>query len=246
VAGRGYFGVDVFFVLSGFLITALLIEERGARRPHQPPPVLARRALRLLPALVVVLAACAVYASLFPHRPDTQHFLRDAGATFGYVANCVRGGEPAHRDPLADPHVVAVGGGAVLSVWPLLLAFLLARRAKLTTVAVLAALGVLASVQYRGGRARWKGPLTAAMYNRDVPRARRARRGAAHRMPARAPRPTRAGSRRAAPSVTRSTPRGSRHAPASRGSLWATGSPTPPWFRDPVLASSAVSCWSTS
>jgi len=52
----GYLGVDAFFVLSGFLITALLVEERRRTGMIHLGKFYARRALRLLPALVTMLA----------------------------------------------------------------------------------------------------------------------------------------------------------------------------------------------
>jgi peptidoglycan/LPS O-acetylase OafA/YrhL len=60
-ARGGYLGVDLFFVLSGFLITTLLLEEWvGSRRIHLAA-FWGRRAKRLLPALFLVVAALAVY-----------------------------------------------------------------------------------------------------------------------------------------------------------------------------------------
>ena len=57
----GFLGVNVFFVLSGFLITTLLLERRGVE-PHPIRTFYARRALRLLPAVVGLLVAILVYA----------------------------------------------------------------------------------------------------------------------------------------------------------------------------------------
>lgn len=59
----GYVGVDVFFVLSGFLITALLLEERHRTGGVSFRGFYSRRAYRLLPALGVLLAAHVAYAA---------------------------------------------------------------------------------------------------------------------------------------------------------------------------------------
>jgi peptidoglycan/LPS O-acetylase OafA/YrhL len=56
----GALGVDLFFVLSGFLITTLLLERRGEDRPIAS--FYLRRALRLLPAVVVLLVGMVVIA----------------------------------------------------------------------------------------------------------------------------------------------------------------------------------------
>jgi len=82
----GLLGVDVFFVLSGFLITGLLIAEWDAHRRIDLRRFWVRRARRLLPALVMVLLAVVVYARL--GAPAQARGIRaDALATVFYVAN---------------------------------------------------------------------------------------------------------------------------------------------------------------
>jgi len=61
MGGAGQVGVTLFFVLSGFLITSLLIEERERTGRINLGAFYRRRARRLLPALLAVLAVAAVF-----------------------------------------------------------------------------------------------------------------------------------------------------------------------------------------
>ena len=61
IAPGGFLGVDLFFVLSGFLITSLLVNEWEGSRRISLSAFWGRRARRLLPALLVVLAAVGAY-----------------------------------------------------------------------------------------------------------------------------------------------------------------------------------------
>ncbi len=60
----GYLGVDVFFVISGFLITTLLIAEHTKAGGISVPRFWLRRARRLLPALALVVLFCGAVAGL--------------------------------------------------------------------------------------------------------------------------------------------------------------------------------------
>jgi peptidoglycan/LPS O-acetylase OafA/YrhL len=60
----GFLGVDVFFVVSGFLITTLLVRERSATGRLDLPAFWTRRARRLLPALLVCVPASVLLARL--------------------------------------------------------------------------------------------------------------------------------------------------------------------------------------
>jgi peptidoglycan/LPS O-acetylase OafA/YrhL len=86
-APGGFLGVDLFFVLSGFLITSLLVREWRANRRVSLPAFWGRRARRLLPALFLVLAAVGAYALLLSNRVDTQHVGVDGVFSLLYIAN---------------------------------------------------------------------------------------------------------------------------------------------------------------
>jgi peptidoglycan/LPS O-acetylase OafA/YrhL len=59
----GFIGVDVFFVLSGYLITALLLAEHAQTGGIEVRAFYARRARRLLPALFLLLLGVAAYSA---------------------------------------------------------------------------------------------------------------------------------------------------------------------------------------
>jgi peptidoglycan/LPS O-acetylase OafA/YrhL len=81
----GWVGVDVFFGLSGFLITSLLVGEWRATGRVSFSRFWARRARRLLPALLVMLPGVILAALLLDRA--TPSLRGDAFATLGYVAN---------------------------------------------------------------------------------------------------------------------------------------------------------------
>lgn len=83
----GYLGVDLFFVLSGFLITSLLLAERSATEHTSLLGFWSRRARRLLPALGLVLVAVLIYSVTLAPADQLMRIRVDMFATIGYVAN---------------------------------------------------------------------------------------------------------------------------------------------------------------
>jgi peptidoglycan/LPS O-acetylase OafA/YrhL len=85
----GYVGVDVFFVVSGFLITGHLLREVDRNGRVRLGHFWARRARRLLPAALLVLLSTAVAVFVWVPQTYWQPFLREIGASALYVENWV-------------------------------------------------------------------------------------------------------------------------------------------------------------
>ncbi|MGB6058910.1 MAG: acyltransferase family protein [Microthrixaceae bacterium] len=82
----GFLGVEVFFVVSGFLITSLLLEERFHNGRIDLRHFWIRRARRLLPALYLLLTVVSVLALVF-YKDAAGRLGGDALAALAYVSN---------------------------------------------------------------------------------------------------------------------------------------------------------------
>ena len=85
--GAAVVGVDLFFVLSGFLITALLVAEWEARGAISLRRFYVRRALRLIPALTALLVIYATWVLLWSSGPARALRLRGVWTGALYVSN---------------------------------------------------------------------------------------------------------------------------------------------------------------
>lgn len=83
----GFYGVDVFFVLSGFLITTLLLAEQQQRNRIRLGAFWGRRAVRLLPALLLMLVAVDLYVAFVAPAGRYPGFRADAFSVLAYVSN---------------------------------------------------------------------------------------------------------------------------------------------------------------
>jgi peptidoglycan/LPS O-acetylase OafA/YrhL len=154
----GLLGVDVFFVLSGFLVTSLLVAERARTGTLRLRRFWARRARRLLPALFVLLVAVCLYSRWVSSGIAPQQLRGDTLSTLAYVANWhyiasgqnyfVRFGAPS---PLLHTWSLAVEE-QFYWIWPLVVLAVLGRFGR-------AALGWVA-----GGLAVLSATLCAALY----------------------------------------------------------------------------------
>ncbi|MCX2928416.1 acyltransferase family protein [Streptomyces sp. NEAU-W12] len=144
----GAVAVDVFFTLSGFVITRLLVAEYARTGRIGLRSFYRRRWLRLGPALLVVCAVTALLSVAFP-LPLFDGAWTAAALAAASVVNLVRAGEPGPYSDLtaALGHTWSLGvEEQFYLVWPLLLLVLLRRtgaRTVLGWVAVLCVLPVL-------------------------------------------------------------------------------------------------------
>jgi peptidoglycan/LPS O-acetylase OafA/YrhL len=145
----GFVGVDVFFVISGYLITRQIVEERAAGT-FTLAGFWERRARRILPALFAMMALCVPLAWAWLTPGDFLDFARSVIATTLFASNVLfwRGsgyfGESAELQPLLHTWSLAVEEQWYL-LFPLAMAALWRLgRARLAAVMAALALGSLA------------------------------------------------------------------------------------------------------
>ncbi|MEN0129216.1 MAG: acyltransferase family protein [Brevundimonas sp.] len=148
----GYIGVDVFFVISGFLITGHLLRESERAGRVQLAQFWARRARRLLPASLLVLATSLVATVVWVPAAMWEQYAKEIGAAGFYVLNWVLAADSVDylaADNAASPALhywsLSVEEQFYL-VWPLLVAVGLAlalRARRRPGVLVGAVLGVV-------------------------------------------------------------------------------------------------------
>lgn len=150
----GFAGVDVFFVISGFLITALMLREFELKGRISLRDFYARRAQRILPAAVVVSAAIITAAGLLTSSLRVRQYAEDALWSAAFLENLhlIRQATDYFAETAASPfqHFWSLSvEEQFYLVWPLLLILLLrALRpgSVMLVVAMLCALSLGASI----------------------------------------------------------------------------------------------------
>jgi peptidoglycan/LPS O-acetylase OafA/YrhL len=145
----GYLGVDLFFVLSGFLITSLLLAEQRETGRIALGAFWSRRARRLFPALLSLMPVVAIYGRFFARKEELETVRAQALAALAYVANW----HSVFRhqsywqlfsapSPLEHTWSLSIEEQFYV-VWPLLVSFVLRGRGARALLAVCLALGAL-------------------------------------------------------------------------------------------------------
>jgi peptidoglycan/LPS O-acetylase OafA/YrhL len=141
----GFLGVDIFFVLSGFLITCLLVQESNARGSISLKKFYIRRALRLMPAVFVFMIGTGVYALLFLKGEPASLTYQGILLTLSYISNWVFAySESVKVGPLGITWSLAIEEQFYLA-WPLILVLLVklkARRRMVLLMMVMAIAGL--------------------------------------------------------------------------------------------------------
>jgi peptidoglycan/LPS O-acetylase OafA/YrhL len=152
----GFLGVDVFFVLSGYLITGLLLEEVDRTGRIDLWAFWGRRARRLLPAFIVLVVVVSAVSPMVLPAAETALVRDDALSALAYMANwrmVLRGtdyfAQTAPTSPLQHTWSLAIEEQFYL-LWPpvlfLLVGFIRTRRHGLIAVVATAVLGAAGSV----------------------------------------------------------------------------------------------------
>ncbi|NKI97213.1 acyltransferase family protein [Rhizobacter sp. SG703] len=121
----GFIGVDVFFVISGFLISGILFNdlERGS---FSLVDFYARRMRRIFPALLAMLVACLCWGIWLLLSHELQQIGKHVAAGAGFVSNLVLWGESGYFDNAGETkpllHLWSLGiEEQFYLVWPLML-----------------------------------------------------------------------------------------------------------------------------
>lgn len=156
ILDRGFLGVDFFFVLSGFLITTLLLRERARRGRFSLRNFYIRRALRILPVYgFVVTALCAYYILV---KGETE-YLQAVPFYYLFLSNFLT----EHVPTLSITWSLSVEEQYYL-IWPLLL-MLLPSRFWVPVAMALVALNVSVVMMPPADPPLTAGPLVFRMFN---------------------------------------------------------------------------------
>ena len=144
----GFIGVDVFFVISGYLISTIIFEnlEKGTFSFSE---FYARRVKRIFPALIIVLVACLVFGWFSLLADEYKQLGKHIAAGAGFVSNIAFWNEANYFDNSTDTkpllHLWSLGiEEQFYVIWPFFLWFAWRRKFNLLTVTVVFAIASFA------------------------------------------------------------------------------------------------------
>lgn len=160
----GYIGVDVFFVISGYLITSILIKEHDAGS-WSIASFYARRILRIFPALILVLLFCLLLGWHVLLADEYKQLGKHIAAGAGFFSNIALWQEAGYFDRSSELkpllHLWSLGIEEQFYIfWPLILWAAWQYRGKLTVITAVLALASLIA----GGFLVWEDK-TQAFYS---------------------------------------------------------------------------------
>ncbi len=140
----GFIGVDVFFVISGYLISTIIFENLD-RGTFSFTEFYARRIKRIFPALLLVLIACFVFGWFALMADEYKQLGKHIAAGAGFVSNFSLWNEVGYFDNSAETkpllHLWSLGiEEQFYIVWPLLLWFAWKRKFNLLTITIVVAI----------------------------------------------------------------------------------------------------------
>lgn len=145
----GFLGVDIFFVLSGFLITSLLVQEANTRGSISLKKFYIRRALRLGPAVFAFMLGTGIYALMFLNHEQARLTYQGILLTLSYVSNWVFAfNESVKVGPLGITWSLAIEEQFYL-LWPLILILLLRLKVRRRMILLMMMLAIVALALHR-------------------------------------------------------------------------------------------------
>jgi peptidoglycan/LPS O-acetylase OafA/YrhL len=148
----GWMAVDIFFVLSGYLITVIALNEHGKTGEIKLRAFYLRRLLRLYPALIVALVLGAFFYRYLGDTPTIGGYARTAGVAGAYLENLVFGLSGDEYGRFGHTWSLAVEAQFYV-LWPLLLVWMLRNNKPLIPVTLgIAAVSFALFVLQSGGQ----------------------------------------------------------------------------------------------
>lgn len=163
----GFIGVDIFFVISGFLISQILFSNLDNNK-FSLIDFYSRRIIRIYPALILVLVSCLTFGWFALLTEEYSQLGKHTAGGAGFVANLILWTESGYFDNISDTkpllHLWSLGvEEQFYIVWPLLLwALWRTNFNRITTILLIAAASFYLNVSLRivDSAAAFYSPLT--------------------------------------------------------------------------------------